>query len=304
MRGERNRGVVLIAVLLAVAVMSVMVVAVISLARSGIASERVEARLLATRFALQAGIESGKALILAMPAEQRVYFDGTPETLELGEGLRLDVTIRDAAGFADLNRSDVQLLEAVLTDSLGRSAAGDLMARIAQWRKEAEAQAKSQQPAQPVEPAPANADAQDQEKKQPAPDAPLVFLSADQLLAVAGPADTRDLMRRLTVFNPTGRINPLAAPDEVLSSVPGLVPGDLAILNRVRSARAWQSDAGLRQLLDRLKAFLAVEQASVFVIDVLLQDGPAVIPQSTAQAVVLLTEKGRQPFSTLSVLGL
>ena len=302
MRGQQDRGVVLIAVLLAVAIMSVMVVAVTSLARSGIASARAEARVLATRFALQSGVESGKALILATPPEQRVYFDGTLEMLDLGEGLRLEITIRDVAGFVDLNRSDLQLLEAVLTNSLGKPAVQDLGVRIEQWRKEAEAQAQQGRPVQAAEPAPANPDAR--KKKQLATDAPLVFVSVDQLLAIADPEDARDLARVLTVFNPTGLVNPLAAPDELLSSVPGILPGDLAIFKRAKSTRAWQSDQGLRQVLDRLKSFLAIENASVFTISVRLQAGPGIIPQSTAQAVVLLTEKGRLPFRTLSVTGL
>ena len=301
MTGQQNRGIVLIAVLLAVAIMSVMVVGVTSLTRAGIASEKVEARLLATHFALQSGVESGKALILAKPREQRVFLDGTPEMIEIGEGLRLEVMIRDAAGLADLNRSDPQLIEAILLDSLGATAARDLAARILQWRKDAEAQIQPRQlPA--AEPPPASPDGQG--KKQPAPEAPLVFVSVDQLLAIAGPEGAKGLARELTVFNPTGRINPLAAPDEVLSAIPGLGPDDLGVVKRARSARAWQSDQVLMQVLERLKAYLAVEDASVFMISVRLRDGPDIIPQSSAEAVVLLTEKGRQPFRTLSVTGL
>ena len=67
----RQRGIILVAVLLAVAIMSVMVVAVTTLTRSGISAERLEERLLASRLALRSGIEVAKALIAATPPAER-----------------------------------------------------------------------------------------------------------------------------------------------------------------------------------------------------------------------------------------
>ena len=72
-----ERGIILIAVLLAVAIMAVMVVATAALTRSGISSEELEQRRLASRLALRSGVEAGKALILATPEDRRVYLDWT-----------------------------------------------------------------------------------------------------------------------------------------------------------------------------------------------------------------------------------
>jgi len=145
---ERNdRGIVLIAVLLMVAMMSVMVVAVTALTRSGVAAHGLEQRRLASELALRSGLESAKALILATPVEERVFFDGTPLTIELGEGITAEVTIRDAAGLVDLNRSDMALVDAMLTASLAPAEAQKISAQITDWRKKAEEKRKKDQPA-------------------------------------------------------------------------------------------------------------------------------------------------------------
>lgn len=115
---RRDRGIVLVAVLLAVTVMSVMVVAVSALVRSGISSQRVEAKVLATRYALLSGLEGAEALILSTPPEDRVFLDATAEIIDIGNGVRLSVSIRDAAGLADINRSDLTLIETLLADKL------------------------------------------------------------------------------------------------------------------------------------------------------------------------------------------
>ena len=60
-RSRAERGVILIAVLLAVAIMSVMVVAAAALTRSGVGNEQLEQRRLASHLALRSGQEAAKA---------------------------------------------------------------------------------------------------------------------------------------------------------------------------------------------------------------------------------------------------
>ena len=92
-----ERGIILIAVLLAVAIMAVMVVATAALTRSGISSEELEQRRLASHLALRSGVEAGKALILATPEDRRVYLDGDETAVDLGGGVSATVRLRDAA---------------------------------------------------------------------------------------------------------------------------------------------------------------------------------------------------------------
>jgi hypothetical protein len=133
-------GVILIAVLLAVALMSVMVVAVASLTRAGIGSERLEERRLATDLALRSALERGKALVLATPAERRAFFDGSAEEVELGQGLRARIAVQDVAGFVDLNGSDPALITAVAAAAgLGKAEAEALASRIDALRQQAAA---------------------------------------------------------------------------------------------------------------------------------------------------------------------
>lgn len=303
MRGRGDRGIVLVAVLLMVAIMSVMVVAITALTRSGIAAHGLEQRRLATHLALRSGLESAKALILATPAEKRIYFDGTPLTIDLGGGIEAEVTIRDAAGLVDLNRTDMKLVDAMLLSSLAKAEAETISSRIAGWRKKAEEKMKADAQAQPV-PAqpPPGQPAATAEGEKPLP-APVIFLSAGQLVAMAEADGAAALVSRFTVFNPTGQVNPLAASEDVLLTVPGITPADLTAVAAARKGRALNALAELGQMAERLKPFLTLQQPSVFVIDVRLQSGPGIIAQSRAGTVAQVVDKGPLPFQTLWVSG-
>jgi hypothetical protein len=301
MRERGDRGIVLVAVLLMVAIMSVMVVAITALTRSGIAAHGLEQRRLATHLALRSGLESAKALILATPAEKRIYFDGTPITIDVGGGIAAEVTIRDAQGLIDLNRTDMALVDAMLKASLAKADAETISGRIAGWRKEAEEEMKKDAAAQPAQ----QPDNQQQTgaEGEKLPPAPIIFLSADQLVAMAGADDAAILGSRFTVFSPTGQLNPLAAPDDVLLTVPGVTPADLSAIAAARKSRTPDGLAGLAQLVERLKPYLTLRQPSVFVIDVRLTSGEGVIAQSSAGTVAQVVDKGPLPFQTLSVSG-
>jgi general secretion pathway protein K len=288
---RRDRGIVLVAVLLAVTVMSVMVVAVSALVRSGISSQRVETKILATRYALLSGLEGAEALILSTPPEDRVFLDATAETIDVGNGVQLNVSIRDAAGLADINRSDLALIEALLAENLNPAAAEDIAGRIASLREQAAA-GKDQGTGTTAADGPV-------QKVSNGPKAPVVFQAIEQLLAMTEPEAAQPLAAYLTVYNPTGLLNPLAAPEEVLAAVPGMTGADLRLIKGVRKSRAWEADMGFKSLLERLKPFLAVAPPSIFVIEVEVQDGQGLIRQSNVGAMIQLNVDGPQPFRTL-----
>lgn len=302
MSARKDRGIVLVAVLFAVAVMSVMVVAASALTRSGIASEGLEQRRLATHLALRSGLENAKALIVTALPSHRAYFDGAPIPVDLGDGLQAEVTIRDAAGLADLNRSEMPFVEALLFASLDGADAAKIFERVASLRAEAAERYKPPDNAPSAKPA--DGAANNQEDKPPPAPAPTIFVSVDQLTAMAEPDRASRLRALFTVFNPTGLVNPLAAPDEVLLAIPGFSMGDLAVIRSIRKNRAPNAGGSLQPMLERLKGFVAVPQdARVFVIGIRLKDGPGIIAQSTADAVVQIAEQGPLPFRTLSVSG-
>ena len=298
MSERQDRGVVLVAVLFTVAIMSVMVVAASALTRSGIADHELEQRRLATRLALRSGLESAKALIVATPPAERAYFEGAPAAMDLGGGILAEVTIRDAAGLPDLNKSELPVIEAVLRDGIDAAEAAGLSARIGEWRREASERAKAQAPSAPASPASDSANRQDEQ-----PD-PLIFLSVDQLAAMLAPASAERLSGRFTVFSPAGLVNPLAASEDVLLAIPGFTRGDLATVLAVRKGRPANPEGQLQPMLARLKPFIALQDPTVFVIGVRLQAGPGIIAQSMAGAVVQAVEQGPLPFRTLAVSGL
>lgn len=322
-RGER--GIILIAVLLAVAIMAVMVVATSALTRAGIGTEELEQRRLASHLALRSGIEAAKALILATPDDRRMLLDGNETPVDLGNGVTATVKLRDAAGFVDLNRSDPKLIEQVARFSgLGDDAAEGLADRIAQMRKEAAPEPAGTPPAKaPAKPAPAEGTApgtasgtapgaapgaqpganQAAVDKSKLPPPPIIFLSVDQLPALLDiPADEAGALGAgLTVYNPTGEINPLAAPQQVLQAIPGLTDKDIADITMAKKTGTANGDARLQQMMQRLPGMLTVAQPSVFMVEVKIDGGPGVLPGSAARAVVRLLPDGKLPFGTLAL---
>lgn len=303
---RRQRGIILVAVLLAVAIMSVMVVAAAALTRAGIGTERLEQRRLSSHFALRSGIEAAKAMILAMPPEQRLALAGAEMPLDLGDGVTATLTLRDAAGLADLNRSDPALIEAVASASgLPRGKANGIAATIGRLRKEAAPagtadQAQPQPGVLPGGATTATAGTEAGTKEQPPP---VIFLALEQFaeLFAIPPEDAARLAANLTVYNPTGLINPLAAPTPVLQSVPGISARDLADVAAARMSGSGATDARLQQLAQRIPDALSLKEPGVFMVEVRIDSGTGLLAGSTARAVLRLNGKDAPPFGTLAL---
>lgn len=302
-----QRGVILVAVLLAVAIMSVMVVAAAALTRSGIGTERLEQRRLSSHFALRSGIEGAKALILAMPPEERLSLDGSAMPLDLGNGVLATLTLRDAAGLADLNRTDPALIEAVAAASgLPRGRAEGIAATISRLRKEAAPPGAADRPVAGAGILPggtaaaAGGSTQSGVAEEPSP---VIFQATEQFVELFAipPQDGARLAANLTLYNPDGLINPLAAPAPVLQSVPGLSPRDLADVVAARLSGAGPADARLQQLVQRFPGVLSLREPSVFLVEVRLDSATAVLAGSTVRAVLRLNGKDGPPFGTLAL---
>lgn len=131
----------------------------------------------------------------------------------------------------------------------------------------------------------------------------MIFLAVDQLpgLLDLPQEEAGALGAGLTVFNPTGEINPLAAPEQVLQAIPGLSDRDISDIAMARKTAIGANDNRLQQLTQRLPGMLTLRQPSVFVVDVKIDAGPGVLPGSSAQAVVRLLPQGQMPFGTLAL---
>jgi len=323
---RRQRGIILVAVLLAVAIMAVMVVATAALTRSGIGGEDLEQRRLASHLALRSAIEAAKSLILSTPEDKRLLLDGRGMAVDLGNGVSATVSLRDAAGLADLNRSDPALIESVARFSgLGKRAADGLAEKITRLRSDAmppdaggttqqppgQPQPPGQQPpgqqpppGQPGPPGQSNsggANATDMAKPPPPP--PIIFLSVDQMpeLLDIEVDDALPLNEALTVYNPTGEINPFAAPDQVLQAIPGISERDISDIAMAKKSGKGAADLRLQQLTQRLPGMLTVKEPTVFMVEVTLGRGGNVLPGSAASAVVRLLPQGPAPFGTLAL---
>lgn len=305
----RESGIILIAVLLAVAIMSVMVVATTALTRAGAGSEELDQRRLQTHLGLRSALEVIKAFILSTPPEERALFDGSAFQIAVGNDLSASVEIRDAAGLVDLNQTQAEVIEALGRDmGLSLKEVSGLAAKIAKLRgedpvKNGTVPAKAPAPAKPAAAAAAQPPAAGLKPGESLPPKPTVFLSVDQLqpLADLTTEEGQAFADALTVFNPTGRINPLAAPEAVLNVLPGFAPADLTTFAAVKKSRKWKNDARVAQSLDRMKDVAAIEEPTVFVIDIKLDKSAGVLSGAKLRAVVRLAADKGLPFRTLAL---
>ncbi len=297
-QARRDRGIILVVVLWAVAIMSVIVVGLSSLTQKSLVGETVEAERLRLRLALDAATELGKAMIVATPAPDRVFLDGVPMAVTLTDGREASIAIRDAAGLVDLNQADTGFLAALARASgVGTIASQSFAADVEALRKRATPETEGQ-PRTDGAPPPTDGEGDGTRK----PLKPFVFASIAQARPlIDAPADAVDrFLSLLGLYGATGPVNPLAAPEVVLGAIPGIAKGDLATVASVKTARQWKTDQRFSALLERLKDHVAVEEPKTFVIDVRL-DRAGTRLGGRRVSVVTLSEGGPLPFQTLAV---
>ncbi len=72
----------------------------------------------------------------------------------------------------------------------------------------------------------------------------------------------------ITVYSGDGRINPRAAPDEVLASIPGLTRGDIEKLRASAKAPPDENDPTLLDIMQRVGAYLTNKPGPGYLITV------------------------------------
>ena len=288
-RVSDSDGMILVIVLWAVAIMTVIVVALSALSQKSFLQAGVETDRLRSRLALESGVEAAVGTILAVQPEARVFLGGAEVRADFGSGRIVEMRVMDAAGLVDLNRADPKLIEALLDRAgAGRSSAAAILDTLQKLRPQPE-----QQNAQPRQDGSAEA-------PPPAP-MPPVWFSMAQLRAIDGvsSADLDRILPYVTLYSSDGKVNPLAASDMVLGAIPDLRPADRQVLRTAIRRKQWQ-DPAVQAVLERQAKYLAVAEPRVFVAGVEIVDGPGVIRGSRLTATVLLDSTAKKPFRVLS----
>ena len=289
---DTERGMILVVVLWTVAMMTVIVVALSVYAQRSLSLAGVETSRLRTEMALKSGVEAGGAMILGTKSDLRIFFDGRPVRADLGGGQLVDIGIRDATGLIDINRAQAPLLAGLFTRVSGSDGGSRKSAEtIVAWRERHGG----------VEKKPgATAEVEELGGKKPE-EPPPVFFSLAQLYGIEGtnPAELDKMLPYISLYSHGGRINPMAAPEPVLQSVPDMEADDIAKLLEARIRRNAENP-GMQRILAKYENFLTVAESSVYLVTVKAVSGGGLIAGSRLEATIVLDTDGTVPFRVLA----
>lgn len=257
----RERGVALLVVLWVMLAAVLLVSSFNATVRSGavfVSSEIEQAKVEA---ALDAGAEIAAAHLIDEAEARRWAPDGTRRTLGFA-GTDLAISILDANGFIDLNKADREVLLAFFRQFAGMdSRAAQLRDAVLSARKDVAGRRDDASRTSSERPS------EEESDKDPTA---LAFMDPAQIRGMKGM--TPDLFQRIapfiTVYARTGAINPVAAPDEVLASIPKLTRIDV---QRVRNAlkAAQKLDGGaLSDVMQRAGDLLTDQSGPAYIVAV------------------------------------
>lgn len=289
-----ERGMILVVVLWTVAVMTVIVVALSVYAQRSLSLAGVETSRLRTEMALKSGVEAGGAMILGTKSDLRIFFDGRPVRADLGGGQLVDIGIRDATGLIDINRAQAPLLAGLFTRVSGSNGGPQkFVETIIAWRERHGGVEKKPG-------ATAEVEVEEGGSKKPE-EPPPVFFSLAQIYGIEGtnPAELDKMLPYISLYSHGGRINPMAAPEPVLQSVPDMEADDIAKLLEARSRRNAENP-GVQRILAEYENFLTVAESSVYLVTVKAVSGGGLIAGSRLEATIVLDTGGTVPFRVLA----
>jgi general secretion pathway protein K len=264
----RERGLALLVVLWIIVSAALIVSAFNAAVKSGVSFVGSEVQLAKADALLDAGAEIAVAHLIDEDEARRWVPDGKPRIVSFA-GANLSIAIADGSSRIDLNKSDKELLMGLLRQFAGsEAAAGRLRDRILVARDKTPG-AKNQSEARPGP--------NDGNRGERTVSETLPFLDVAQLRGLEGM--TAELYAAiapyLTVYSRDGRINPVAAPDAVLLSIPGIQQRDIERLRVVVGTRTNESDGALTDIAQRAGSYLAdgAGPAYVVTVEVLRPDG-------------------------------
>jgi general secretion pathway protein K len=252
-----ERGLALLIVLWIIVSASLVVSAFNATVRSGTTLASSEVQLARSEALLDAGAEIAVSRLIDGEKSRRWRPDGKSHVVPF-EDAELIISIRDGNGLIDINKADKELLLRFLRQFAGsESNAVRLRDRIVQARGKGAVEK------------PADRARTDEGDSTDEPPPPTPFIDIAQLRGLEGM--TVELYKQLapfiTVYGKDGRIGPLSAPDEVLSSIPEITRNDIDRLRSSMGTRK-ETEAAIQDLSRHVGAYLVDEPGPAYIVSV------------------------------------
>jgi type II secretory pathway component PulK len=276
MRSDEPRGVILIVVLWAIAMMTVVIGALTTNVRMSLDLAGTETRRLKSQMILEGGIDVAAATIIASGDRARMITDGRITRIDLGQGVKADMAIREAGGLVDINRADAEFLANVIGRAVGSAEEGKAIAEtITTWR------AGEVEAAEDTEPA--------------------AFISLAQLYTLKGieRAAVNKMIPFVSLYSIEGAVNAASAPKEVLASIPEITEAEIATILGARSSGNWESEE-VEDVLDNLEDYLIIDSTNIYIVGLRLVEGANVIRGSELEATIRIDKSADIPFHVLA----
>jgi general secretion pathway protein K len=256
----RERGMALLVVLWIIVSAVLLVTTFNATVRSGATFVSSEVELAKTEAALDAGAEIAAAHLIDTEKARRWPADGSRRKVVFGDA-ELTISLVDANGLVDLNKAGDKLLLAFFRQFAGSEAkAAQLRDYVLSARDDVSTR-KDKGGDHGVKPSYAS--------EAEVADA-IAFVDVSQIRGLRGM--TPDLYKQiapfLTVYSSSGRINPVAAPSEVLAAIPNLTKMDVERMRDALKAGQKRDSALLSDIAQRAGSFLTDKSGPAFLVTV------------------------------------
>ncbi len=251
LKPTREQGFVLLVVLWVLTSAVLLVASFNAAVRSGAASAVSEIGLAKSEALLDAGLEVAAVHLIDQDEKHRWPGDGSKHRLAFA-GADLTLTVTDANGLIDLNKSDEKLLRAFFQKFTNSKAKAAQYTDVILRAREAVSGDKKTEISNTVTGG-----------SQDLPGSHLAFIDVWQLGRSSGiPRDVFDRVAPfLTVYNRDGMIYPVAAPEEVLEAIPNLNRADI---EKVKYA----DKTALTDLMQKAQSYLTDQSGPAYLVSV------------------------------------
>lgn len=254
----RERGLALLVVLWIIVSAVLLVTSFNATVRSGATFVASEVQLAKTEAALDAGAEIAAAHLIDTVKARRWTGDGSRRKVMFGDA-ELTISIVDANGLIDLNKTDDKLLLAFFRQFTGsETKAAQIRDNIMSARLDVAARKLKDK----------DADYSD-DAEEKVPDG-IAFVDASQIRGLRGM--TPDLYRQIapyiTVYSSSGRINPVAAPNEILTAIPNLTKIDISRMRDAMSQGQARDNPALSDIRQRAGSSLTDQSGPAYLVTV------------------------------------
>lgn len=266
---SKERGLALLVVLWIVASAALLVSAFNATVRSGTVFMASEVELTKAQAHLDAGLEIAAAKLIDEEKKTRWQADGIAHHISFA-GRDLTIVIDDPNGRIDLNKTSDEVLLGLFSQftesNLKAKRLRDLIVRVRGKRSGKNDKGDPlKQSKKSGKAAPPNSNT----SKSTKPAAKLAFLDVTELRRMEGlPYDLyQKIAPYLTVYSRDGLINPMSAPDKVLTSIPKLTSIDIARF-RASQEDSIADEKKLPSSLKRGASYLSVKPGPAYIVSV------------------------------------